>query len=132
MAEIATGIAVIGPVSHCYAADPAAGLRGQAYFAEAMAFDQFKREQNRIAREIDLAHVEIKRAEPTDSPSGHQLETALAIIRAAGEGYSRGGALRQTPMESPPHGADRDQGRPGRPSRTEGAVRRPFLVGRFK
>jgi hypothetical protein len=88
MTVIATDIAVIAPVSHAYAADPAAGLRGQAYFAEAMPLDLFKREQNRIAKEIDLAQAEINRAEATDSPYGQLLETALGIVRDAGEGYS--------------------------------------------
>jgi hypothetical protein len=60
----------------------------QAYFAEAMPLDLFKREQNRIAKEIDLAQAEIKRAEATDSPYGQLLETALGIIRNAREGYS--------------------------------------------
>jgi hypothetical protein len=60
----------------------------QAYFAEAMPLDLFKREQNRIAKETDLAQAEIKRAEATDSPYGQLLETALGIIRNARDGYS--------------------------------------------
>ena len=44
--------------------------------------------QNRIAKEIDLAQAEIKRAEATDSPYGQLLETALGIMRDAREGYS--------------------------------------------
>jgi hypothetical protein len=60
----------------------------QAYFAEALPLDLFKREQNRIAKEIDLAQTEINRAEATDSPYGQLLETALGIIRDAREGYS--------------------------------------------
>ncbi len=60
----------------------------QAYFAEALPLDLFKREQNRIAKEIDLAQAEIKRAEATDSPYGQLLETALGIIRNARESYS--------------------------------------------
>jgi hypothetical protein len=59
-----------------------------AYFAEALPLDLFKREQNRIAKEIDLAQAEIKRAEATDSPYGQLLETALGIIRDARAGYS--------------------------------------------
>ena len=51
----------------------------QAYFAEALPLDLFKREQNRIAKEIDLAQAEIKRTEATDSPYGQLLETALGI-----------------------------------------------------
>ncbi len=60
----------------------------RAYFAEALPLDLFKREQNRIAKEIDLAQTEIKKAEATDSPYGQLLETALGIIRNAREGYS--------------------------------------------
>ena len=55
---------------------------------------------------------------------------------AAGDGFGHhprrwggllgGGPVRQTPVEPRPHGADRDQGRPDRPSRAAGAVRRPF------
>ncbi len=37
----------------------------EAYFAEALPLDLFKREQNRIAKEIDLAQTEINRAEAT-------------------------------------------------------------------
>jgi hypothetical protein len=47
----------------------------------------FKREQNRIAKEIDLAQAEIKKAEASDSPYRQQLETALSIIRDARQGY---------------------------------------------
>jgi hypothetical protein len=47
----------------------------QAYFAEAMQLDLFKREQNRIAKEIDLARAEINRADATDSPYGQLLES---------------------------------------------------------
>ena len=53
-----------------------------------MPLDLFKREQNRIAKEIDLAQAEINRAEATDSPYGQLLETALGIIRDARKGYS--------------------------------------------
>jgi site-specific DNA recombinase len=60
----------------------------QAYFAEALPLDLFKREQNRIAKEIDLAQAEINKADATDSPYGQLLETALGIIRNAREGYS--------------------------------------------
>jgi site-specific DNA recombinase len=60
----------------------------QAYFAEALPLDLFKREQYRIGTEIDLAQAEIKRAEATESPYGQLLETALGIIRDARKGYS--------------------------------------------
>jgi len=39
----------------------------QAYFADALPLDQFKREQTRIATEIDGAQAELAKAEAVDS-----------------------------------------------------------------
>jgi hypothetical protein len=40
----------------------------QAYFADALPLDQFKREQTRIAAEIDGAQAELAKAEAADNP----------------------------------------------------------------
>jgi hypothetical protein len=59
----------------------------QAYFADALPLDQFKREQTRIAAEIDGAQAELAKAEAADSPYQSMLETALSYIRDARTGY---------------------------------------------
>ena len=60
----------------------------QAYFADAVPLDLFKREQSRIAKEIDGAQAELAKAETTDSPYRQLLETALSYIRDARRGYA--------------------------------------------
>ena len=60
----------------------------QAYFADALPLDQFKREQTRIAAEIDGARAELAKAEAADSPYQTMLETALSYIRDARSGYA--------------------------------------------
>jgi len=60
----------------------------QAYFADALPLDQFKREQTRVAAEIDGARAELAKAEAADSPYQSMLETALSYIRDARSGYA--------------------------------------------
>ncbi len=60
----------------------------QAYFADALPLEQFKREQTRIAAEIDGARAELAKAEAADSPYQSMLETALSYIRDARSGYA--------------------------------------------
>jgi hypothetical protein len=61
----------------------------QAYFADALPLEVFKREQTRIAKEIDSARAEIAEAESTDSPYREMLETALSYMRDARRGYAQ-------------------------------------------
>jgi hypothetical protein len=49
----------------------------------------FKREQTRIAKEIDSAQAEIAEAKSTDSPYREMLETALSYMRDAQRGYAQ-------------------------------------------
>jgi hypothetical protein len=60
----------------------------QAYFADALPLDQFKREQTRIADAIDRARAELAQAEAADSRYQTMLETALSYIRDARSGYA--------------------------------------------
>jgi site-specific DNA recombinase len=60
----------------------------QAYFADALPLDQFKREQTRIAAEIDGARAELGKAEAANSPYQSMLETALSYIRDARSSYA--------------------------------------------
>jgi len=46
----------------------------------------FKREQTRLAKEIDSAEAEIAESEATDSPYLRMLETALSYVRDARRG----------------------------------------------
>jgi hypothetical protein len=90
----------------------------QAYFADALPLEVFKREQTRIAKEIDSAQAEIAEAESTDSPYREMLVTALSYMRDAQRGYA------QAALGSDPDRADHDQGR--RPTPLEpGASRHP-------
>jgi hypothetical protein len=98
----------------------------QAYFADGLPLEVFKREQTRIAKEIDSAQAEIAEAESTDNPYREMLETALSYMRDAQRGYA------QAALESDPDRADHDQVRTAVRSRAEAAVPRPFLIGEFK
>ena len=60
----------------------------QAYFADALPLDQFKREQTRIGAEIDGTRAELAKAEAADSPYQSMLETALSYIRDARSCYA--------------------------------------------
>jgi hypothetical protein len=60
-----------------------------AYFADALPLEMFKREQTRVAKEIDRAQAEIAEAESTDSPYREMLETALSYVRDARRGYAQ-------------------------------------------
>ena len=60
----------------------------QAYFADALSLDIFKREQTRIANEIELSEAEIKRTETAESPYRMLLDSALSIIRDARRRYA--------------------------------------------
>ena len=65
----------------------------QAYFADALPLEVFKREQTRIAKEIDSAQAEIAEAESTDSPYREMLETALSYMRRCPAGLCARGSL---------------------------------------
>src|SRR5215467_12002036 len=60
----------------------------QAYFADALPLDMFKREQKRVTTEIGLAQAEIQRLQVADSPYQELLEFALSLIRDARHGYA--------------------------------------------
>ena len=61
----------------------------QAYFADALPLELFKREQSRIGKEIDLARAEVAKAEDAASPDKEVLELALSYVREAGSGYRK-------------------------------------------